>query len=207
MKNKTPIEPVTFVNEKEWDLSYKNKWVGGQFVVSNLSGGYHGILKQWWEFYGEHTSQWLLISENTNVKQEFKNAYPLKEFKTLEFYEEMNSNADLQFNLCEEIPNDRIEQFDMIVCQATFEHLYNPVTALKNLANLLSLGGIVVIHTHVPGFQYHQYPRDYFRFFPDWFIDAEKFVGDIILKELCVVGPHIFSAYQKIEPQLNKQGS
>jgi hypothetical protein len=59
-------------------------------------------------------------------------------------------------------------------------------------------GGSVLLHTHVPGMAYHPYPKDYLRFFPDWFLDAQSFIEKIVIKELVVVNQHIFAVYQKI---------
>ena len=180
-----------------WDYTMNNKWVGDQFSVPNLSKGYHGILKQWWDKDIENFKNCLLISENNNVKDRFKTVYPSTEFKTLDFYPEMNHDVDLKYNLCDSWDTSTMEKFDCIISQATFEHLYDPVTSLKNLAGLLNEGGKLYIHTHVPGFEYHQYPRDYFRFYPDWFVDAETFVGNIKIEEMCVVDFHIFVSYVK----------
>lgn len=183
----------------EWDYDMPKMWVGGRFLVSNLSGGYHGLLKQWWDKDFHNFKECLLISENGVVKKEFGEYYQNSNFKTLDFYENMNEDVDLKYNLCHSWKDLNIEKFDCIICQATFEHLYDPVTALKNLTRILKNTGKIYIHTHVPGFEYHQYPRDYFRFYPDWFFDAEEFVGNIELEELCVVDFHIFAAYVKKE--------
>ncbi len=183
-----------------WNYEYIKGWVGGKFPVSNLSNGYHGILKQWFNSKIDASKNSLLISENKIVKNQFQEKYPTIEFKTLEYYEEMNQDVDLKYNLCdpwEDISN--LEKFDIILCQATFEHLYDPCTAIKNLEGLLNLNGTLLIHTHVPGMQYHPYPKDYLRVHPDWFIDVEKFAKQLLLTELVEVDVHIFSEYIKVE--------
>jgi len=41
---------------KTWNVNICNLGrTGGNFYVSNLSNGYHGILKQWWEYYNKGT--------------------------------------------------------------------------------------------------------------------------------------------------------
>jgi SAM-dependent methyltransferase len=184
------------VSNKEWN--YQGTWVGGKFSAPNFSGGYHGILQQWWEYYGKDKFDWLLISENNVVKQCFKDAYPDVNFETLDYYDNLGKEVDLVLNLCDSAIIKNTKTYDIIVCQATFEHLYDPVTALKNLSSMLNPGGSVLIHTHVPGMKYHPYPKDYLRFYPDWFIDAQEFINGIILKELVVVSQHIFAVYQKV---------
>jgi SAM-dependent methyltransferase len=189
---------VKHLSSKDWNCEVDKNWVGGKVLVSNLSSGYHGLLKEWFDHYNIKKSKCLLISENQIVKNEFKMMYPQIEFKTLEFYEDMNQIVDLKYNLCESWDRYNIEKFDIILCQATFEHLYDPCTAIKNLNNILNLNGVILIHTHVPGMPYHPYPKDYLRFYPDWFKEVSNFVKDLQLVELIEANYHIFSAYKKI---------
>ena len=186
-------------SSQAWNVS-AGTWVGGHHPASNLSRGYHGLLKQWWDYYGKNKQKWLLLSENNTVKKEFQNQYPDVIFKTSDFYPEMNSDCDYAYNVCDSSTFTGDESYDIIISQAMFEHLYDPVSDLKNITNMLSDGGYLLLHTVVPGFKYHQFPRDYFRFYPDWFIDAEKFIKNIRVKELCVIGHHIFVVYQKNTP-------
>lgn len=180
-----------------WNYELINGWVGGHFVVSNLSNGYHGILKQWLDHYSTTSKNCLLVSENKLVKNQFQLEYSSLEFKTLEYYEEMNQDTDLKYNLCEQWDTNNIEQFDIVMCQATFEHLYDPCMAMRNLRDIMKPGGTLLIHTHVPGMAYHPYPKDYLRFYSDWFFDAEQFSNGLKLIELAEIDVHIFSAYQK----------
>lgn len=189
---------INHLSSKEWDCTYSNGWVGKPLVVPNLSGGYHGLLKQWFDHYKRKNFKCLLISENNLVKEKFQTIYPDIEFKTTEFYDEMNDNVDLKLNLCDAWDNSALEKFDIIVCQATFEHLYDPCTAIKNLSNISNINGIILIHTHVPGMFYHPFPKDYIRFHPDWFFDVKIFAKDLELVELIEAGVHIFAAYKKI---------
>ena len=74
---------------------------GGNFPVSNLSNGYHGILKEWWDYYNK-VPDVLLISENNVVKQEFQNIYPNWNIVTLDYYPELivNSSVDIIEHIC-----------------------------------------------------------------------------------------------------------
>jgi len=180
---------------KPWDLSTKAGFVGGKYNINNLSGGYHGILSQWWEYYAADSVDWLLVSETNTAKQQFQDRYPGKKFTTVDYYAE---DIDLRLNLCSSWSSEFSELFNSIVCQATFEHLYDPVTALSNLTRSLKPNGYLFLHTVIPGFVYHQCPEDYFRFYPDWFYAAERFIGNIQVIEMVVVNNHIFVVYQKI---------
>lgn len=191
------FENKVFKSHSHWDYSpYDTYWIGGRFQVSNFSNGYHGILKQWWDYYNKGVSC-LLISENNKVKSEFQIQYPEWRFQTLDFYDNKGEPVDIKVNLCDALPSKIDSAFDLIICQATLEHLYDPFMAMKNMSSLLNDKGVVVIHTHVPGYYYHPYPRDYLRFHPDWFEDIPVFIKEYKLLELYATQGHIFSAYEK----------
>lgn len=185
-------------SSQKWDITTNDGyWVGGKFGVYNFSGGYHGILKQWFDSYCGIHSKCLLISENNKVKESFEKEYPKMDFRTLDYYDNMGEEVDFGFDICSQKVSEIQEEFGLILCQATLEHLYDPWNAMKNMKNLLTDSGVILIHTHVPGYYYHPYPRDYLRYHPDWFLDLEKFMENIKLKELIVKDFHIFALYQK----------
>ena len=179
-------------------------FIGGKFVVSNLSTGYHGILKQWWEYYKPSGNNVLLISENNTVKKEFNDIYPEWNIKTLDKFIDLNdiigveNICDYEMDICDNnftIP----EKFDLIISQATLEHLYNPFQSIVNKFNNLNKDSILVLHTHPPNMPYHSFPRDYFRYMEDWWIDLPKYIENIRLIELYTHDNyHVFALYQKI---------
>jgi 2-polyprenyl-3-methyl-5-hydroxy-6-metoxy-1,4-benzoquinol methylase len=78
--------------------------------------------------------------------------------------------------------------FSLIISQAMIEHLLEPYKHLRDLFSTLDAGGSMIIHTVTPGFEYHRYPVDCFRFYPDWFEEVAdrlgatvtgRFVGDL----------------------------
>jgi SAM-dependent methyltransferase len=190
---------VASVSDVKWDFNNYGFWVGGHFNVKNLSGGYHGILKQWWEHYCEtdKSNDVLLVSEGNDVKKTFESTYPNWNIKTTDKYYDLQSEPDIIADICE--PNDFPEnQFDLIINQATFEHLYDPWTAIRNCERALKTGGVFVIHTHPPGFGYHSYPRDYFRFMKDWWYDIPVYIDSLQLAEFFMKdNNHVFAAYIK----------
>ena len=202
---KVEIKPINtewdgkiFKKTKNWDYEIVEKyWVGGRFVVSNFSNGYHGILQQWWEYYNKG-KLCLLITENNKVKSEFKLCYPDMEFYTLDYYDNKGEPIDIEADICSNISEKLKTKFDLIVCQATLEHLYNPFKAMENMMSLLNKEGVVVLHTHLPTYYYHPYPRDYIRFHPDWFEDIPLFIPTCEMLELYTVNNHVFAAYRKI---------
>lgn len=182
---------------------YNNTWycerpngeyVGGTFRVSNTSGGYHKLLKQWWDHYfrGKRV---LLISESAKVKEEFQQEYPHWEIRTTDCHDK---TTDIFVDMCAKI-NPFTEKFDLIINQATLEHVYNPFQAMENLVNSLNPGGFLITHTHPPACNYHQYPRDYFRFMKDWWYDLPKYIEGIELIEFFMHNNwDVFSLYQKV---------
>jgi SAM-dependent methyltransferase len=170
-----------------WDYSrHNNVWVGGLFEVNNSSGGYHGILKQWWEHYIDVNEEKnvLLVSEGNGVKKYFEDLYPKWSFKTTgKYYDIQGSEPDIIADICE---NDSLpkNEFDLVICQATLEHVYNPWGVIKNFEKTLKSNGILLMHTHPPGFRYHSFPRDYFRFMKDWWYDIPVYLNSLNLLEL-----------------------
>ena len=174
-------------------------WVGGRLKIPNASNGYHAILKQWWDNNKVHNANWLLISEKNTVKPHFESLYKADKFYTLEYFSE-NNEVDFNYDLCDRNLVSYLPKFDVVLCQATLEHIYDPVTAIHNMINVLNKEGIALIHTHIPGFDYHPYPRDYLRYYPDWFLDVPKFINNSELLELCTdneIG-HVFALYKRV---------
>ena len=148
-------------NNIEWDYNiYEQWWVGQRFVVSNLSKGFHGLLKQWWDYYSLkfENPKVLLISENNIVKNELNNLYKNWNIFTLDLYTELgDSESDIIVDICGH--NKKIhkgKKYDLIINQATLEHLYNPFEAMNNMCNSLQVGGYLISHTHSQNMSYHQ---------------------------------------------------
>lgn len=188
-------------HNKKWDVTIypDNYTIGGLFPVSNLSKGYHGILKQYWDEY--HTgNRVLLISENNTVKREFNRVYPDWKIDTIDNYPEISTvyDVDIIGDICNN-NNPITKKYDIIINQATLEHVYNPFQAMLNFSNALDTGGVLISHTHPPNQEYHQYPRDYFRFMIDWWIDLPTYLPTIELLEVYMHNnAHVFSCYRKV---------
>jgi SAM-dependent methyltransferase len=80
---------------------------------------------------------------------------------------------DVQFDLSEKIEIEKTElnqKFDVIICLAVLEHVYNPFNAIQNLRKMLNHGG--VIYGYVPFLYHYHAPKDlnfqdYYRFTKD----------------------------------------
>lgn len=184
------------LTSKKWDLSVHNGyWIGGHFYVPNLSYGYHGIMSQWWQDFFKPGHSALLVTESTIVKNKFSEYYPTITFKNLQFGED---SADYNLDLCKPWDLPSIEKFDAVICQATFEHLFNPVRAIENLIGICNPAGEIYLHTVTPGFPYHKCPQDYLRFYGDWFEDVTSNFSNIMLLDLVEKQNHIFARYKII---------
>ena len=74
---------------------------------------------------------------------------------------------------------------DLIASQAILEHLIDPFKHLEDCYGLLNPGGHMVFSTVIPGFQYHRYPVDCLRFFPDWFEEvARRLEAQVVLRSM-----------------------
>lgn len=201
-ESKTHYNELYSRSNQSWNLDKDDYFIGGAFRVSNLSGGYHGILKQYWNFYlTKKNPNVLLISESDKVKQEFNTFYSEWIIDTIDLYPEINvdkTQPNIVGDICSQT-NPLTKKYDLIINQATIEHVYNPFQAMYNLSNALELDGILITHTHPPGFGYHRYPNDYIRFMKDWWYDLPKYIDGIILMELCMSeNSHVFTCYKKI---------
>lgn len=177
-------------------------FIGGKFPVRNISTGYHKIMIDYIEKYININTNLnvLLISENNTVKCDFNEVYPKWNIDTIDLYPEISqdNNCDILGDVCSNT-NPIHKYYDLIINQATLEHLYNPFKAMENLASRLKNHGLLVSHTHPPGFQYHQFPRDYFRFMKDWWYDLPEYISNIKLNELYMhENQHVFTLYEKI---------
>jgi predicted O-methyltransferase YrrM len=59
------------------------------------------------------------------------------------------------------------ESFDVVVATDVLEHIDDWRTAIRSLKTVLRPGGVAFVTTCSPGFPYHGYPDDYWRFEPE----------------------------------------
>jgi hypothetical protein len=94
----------------------------------------------------------------------------------------LHEDMDYEWNY-EDLPPAEIPAVDLIASHAMIEHLIDPYKHLKDCFGLLKPGGHMIVHSVVPGFQYHRYPVDCLRFFPDWFEEvAQRLNAQIVLR-------------------------
>lgn len=196
------MSEIFSLNNKKWDYSCKEDGcsIGGKLKMDNLSGGFHGILEQWWSYYSlkfEYPKV-LLISESNKIKKAFNSLYKNWVITTLDLYVELGDDtSDIVADIC----SDRlVDNYDIIINQATLEHLYNPFGAMRNMCDSLNNGGYLISHTHAQNMVYHSFPRDYMRFMVDWWYDLPLYIKNIKLAELYEDDPlvNVVTCYEKI---------
>lgn len=88
-------------------------------------------------------------------------------------------DMDVRWNFEEDPP--LLWQYDCIVSQSMLEHLLDPYKHVRDCVTLLRPGGHLILHTMMPGFNYHRYPIDCMRFYPDWFEEIAKRMALIVV--------------------------
>jgi hypothetical protein len=80
---------------------------------------------------------------------------------------DLSNGVDFAWDLHQPLPTESpLTQFDIVICNAVFEHVRYPWVASKNLENSLALHGLLFWST--PWHQrIHGYPSDYWRFTPE----------------------------------------
>ena len=106
-----------------------------------------------------------------SMREDF-NKIKCKEIKTLDI-NIFDDYPDIQLDLSEEVEIEKTElyeRFDVIICLAVLEHVYNPFIAIQNLKKMLTHHGIIfgyvpfLYHYHAPRDLYFQ---DYYRYSKD----------------------------------------
>lgn len=190
-------DPFFFSASKiPWDIRYA-KGVGGWFPCRNHSGGYHGLLQQFWKHYGLGKTN-LLVSETIDVANDFHAAFPDTKFIATDFFLDLHEGLQkthVVWNLYEDPPREL--RVDSILFQATLEHLMDPVGVMNRLASLLNPEGLLYVHTQCPLFPYHPWPKDYLRFHPEWFVDIPTIVKSLNVLEVVCAYNHAFAVYKR----------
>lgn len=71
--------------------------------------------------------------------------------------------------------------FDIVISTEVLEHVQDWRAVVHNLKILLRENGILIITTRSPGFEFHGFPLDFWRFTPE---DISEIFGDLNVSEL-----------------------
>lgn len=142
--------------------SYKKMGVRG---LSQESGQVYGAIVKFLRDWSKGAEKVLLAGDNNSVKPVYAEILGVDpgNIVTAGILDEMDLYWDFEGGKPDAGP------FDCIVSQSMFEHLIDPYRHFLDCVSLLKEEGVLVIHTMMPGFDYHRYPIDCMRFYPDWF--------------------------------------
>lgn len=138
--------------------------------LAQESGKIYGGIVYFLQSFPQSPASLFLPGENNAVKSVYANLLniPQERIITAGILEDM----DVQWNFEQDPPSQ--QQYDCVVSQSMLEHLIDPYKHVRDCASLLKPGGYMILHTMMPGFNYHRYPVDCMRFYPDWFEEVAK---------------------------------
>jgi SAM-dependent methyltransferase len=76
---------------------------------------------------------------------------------------ETGPGVDLVANV-EDLPDRFPDGFDLVVSTEMLEHVFDWRAAIRSLVRLVAKGGALAVTTRSPGFPYHPYPIDMWRY-------------------------------------------
>ncbi len=153
------------------------------------SAYYHGEIIRWVQMLDTPPERTLLAGEAKRAATELAKIMDLGEIVTAGVLD-----VDTPWNFEEKAPE--MGKFNLIISQAILEHLLDPYQHMLALNQLLKTRGYLLVHTVTPGFVYHRYPIDSFRFFPDFFETFAERANLSVCKRR-VHDNHIFYLFQK----------
>lgn len=147
-----------------------------KFAIKDLpqeSGKIYGAIVKFITSLPQPPKNLFLPGENNAVKPVYASLLKLPQDRIIT--SGILDDMDVHWNFEEDPPTS--EKYDCIVSQSMLEHLIDPYKHVRDCAGLLADGGHMILHTMMPGFNYHRYPVDCIRFYPDWFEEVAKRLG------------------------------
>ncbi len=153
------------------------------------SAYYHGEIIRWVQTLDTRPKHTLLAGEARQAATELAQIMDLGNITTCGVLD-----VDIPWNF--ENPAPAMGPYNLIISQAILEHLLAPYQHMQALASLIAPGGHLLVHTVTPGFVYHRYPIDAYRFYPDFFETfAER--SNLTVCKRRVNDNHIFYLFQQ----------
>lgn len=139
--------------------------------------GRQSILIQWDTFM--KTIQGMGLPYDKEMYNEIKDQYPIDSYRFFRMfgfrevhaidYSEIDG-ADILFNLNSDLPDTLKNKFDYVIDGGTLEHVFNVAKAMKNISEMLRVGGTVIHILPLGGYVDH----GFYSFSPTFFLDFYK---------------------------------
>jgi hypothetical protein len=172
------------MSENGGESSTCSLWTTSRVFLDNLSHGMHSITLDWIKMHwSSEFKSCVLVTEPKETESTISN------YLNGISVEALPKVPDLNVLICWD------KKYDVTVCQAVLEHVCRPSIALENLIRLTNVNGLVSVHTHTVRMGYHPYPVDCVRFWPDFFIEIQKYIPAKLL-EVYSHNTDIFSLYK-----------
>ena len=162
--------------------------------VQNVSKKFDGVLIQWWEHFGL-SGKGMVVGDGgycDPVRAKLTELHP--EIDVVHFAD--MHDADIIWDITKPLTGFS-HDYNWIICQATLEHVYDPVASIRNMLDALTPGGLLYIHTVGPQMKVHRHPVDCVRFLRDFFVIIERELKTEIV-DMLVTGYHVNVLYRKI---------
>jgi len=156
---------------------------------------YYLLLKKWWDIF-RLTGVGLMIGAQDSIwktsHEKLKELYP----EITEIYSVDKEDCNIIWDITESVTGSLLNDPDWIVCQATLEHIDDPMGAMRNMVRVLKSGGLLYLHTCGPMVEEHKYPVDCYRFMRDSLIAfSEKL--DLKIEDLLWTERYCYAVYRK----------
>lgn len=104
---------------------------------------------------------------NGSPREVLKNFYP-KRYIGVDFT--AGKGVDIVLDVAKLASYFGGESFDVVISTEMLEHAQDWRTAVNQMKDVLKPGGLLVVTTRGPGFPYHGYPHDYWRYEVEHFL-------------------------------------
>jgi len=98
---------------------------------------------------------------NGTVRPYFTKFHP---YEYIGIDQEAGKGVDLVVSASEIVKKFGPYRFDIVVCTEMLEHAQDWKRVLSQMKKVLKINGLIYLTTRSPGFAYHPYPNDYWRF-------------------------------------------
>lgn len=99
---------------------------------------------------------------------------------------------------CEKLTEQVAGRWDVVISTEMLEHVRDWQTCMEQLAQIMTPGGLLLITTRSPGFPYHPFPEDHWRFTCDDMVTIQSEMDlELLEVEDDAICPGVFTLARK----------